>query len=208
MKVCCICGKKMSIISGLSIVEFNNKKYEMCGDCTSYRIKLNDSDLENVNKSKKFFENMIILGNAHEDALELLKAYVDKADEKIGIYKEKIEEKRVYEEHFNSIKLTSGYNFEEYRISEYYDVISSSVVIGTGMVSELSANISDFLGKECEDFSYKMDCAKGAAKNKLVKRVMEIGGNAIIGVDYDIFSIGQNMIAVSANGTAVKIENI
>ena len=76
------------------------------------------------------------------------------------------------------------------------------------MVSELSANISDFLGKECEDFSYKMDCAKGAAKNKLVKRVMEIGGNAIIGVDYDIFSIGQNMIAVSANGTAVKIENI
>ena len=36
----------------------------MCGDCTSYRIKLNDSDLENVNKSKKFFENMIILGNA------------------------------------------------------------------------------------------------------------------------------------------------
>lgn len=208
MKVCCICGKKLNIISGSSIVEFNNKKYEMCGDCTGYRIRLNNSDLEIVNNSKNFFKNMIMSGNIQEDVLELLKSYIDKAEEKNNIYTEKIEKKRVYEKYYNSIKLTSGYNFEGYRISEYYDVLSTSVVIGTGMVSELSASISDFLGKESEKFSYKMDCAKESARDKLVRRVIEEGGNAVIGVNYDMFSLGQNMIAVSASGTAVKIESI
>ncbi|HBC98311.1 MAG TPA: hypothetical protein DC053_01320 [Lachnoclostridium sp.] len=35
-----------------------------------------------------------------------------------------------------------------------------------------------------------------------------MGGNAIIGVDFDFFTLNNNMIAVSANGTSVIIEEL
>ena len=53
-----------------------------------------------------------------------------------------------------------------------------------------------------------MDVAKKSAKEKLKKLVVEIGGNAVIGMKYDMFTIGTNMMAVSASGTAVRIEKI
>ena len=40
----------------------------------------------------------------------------------------------------------------------------------------------------------------------LKEQTVKIGGNAIIGLDLDYIVIGQNMIMVSGNATAVKIE--
>ena len=37
---------------------------------------------------------------------------------------------------------------------------------------------------------------------------VEVGGNALIGIDFDILTFNNNMIAVSGNGTAVYIEAI
>lgn len=39
----------------------------------------------------------------------------------------------------------------------------------------------------------------------MIDSAMEIGGNAIIGFKYDIFSLSNNIIAVSAYGTAVEM---
>lgn len=40
----------------------------------------------------------------------------------------------------------------------------------------------------------------------ITEKALQLGANAIIGVDFDIMTIGNNMIVVSANGTAVIIK--
>lgn len=103
------------------------------------------------------------------------------------------------------ILLTTGYSFEGYLISEYCGIKNGSVVLGTGLFSELSASFSDFFGEKNRTMSQKIERAKKAAINILIDNSILEGANGIIGIDYDIMTIGANMIVVSANGTAVKI---
>ena len=44
------------------------------------------------------------------------------------------------------------------------------------------------------------------ALENMISNAMEIGANAIIGIDFDIITFSNNMIAVSINGTAVVIK--
>lgn len=104
--------------------------------------------------------------------------------------------------------LTSGYNFEGYKINSYNGIVSGEVVLGTGFLSEFSASINDFFGSTSEEFSMKMKQAKDIATSKMIDTSIVKGGNAIIGVDFDYTTFGNNMIAVSANGTSVVIEKL
>lgn len=112
-------------------------------------------------------------------------------------------------EAISNMKLTTGYNFEGYKITEYHNIISSSVVVGTGMLSEFAASVSDFFGVSSTAFESKMNAVKEESQKKLkIRAHVECKANAIIGVDFDYMTIGNNMIAVSANGTAVTIEKL
>lgn len=105
-----------------------------------------------------------------------------------------------------SILLTTGYSFTGYHITKYMGLLNASVVLGTGFLSEFSAGIADTLGIESERFSQKVEQAKQATQTKLKQKALAIKANAIIGIDYDIFMVGNNMVGVSINGTAVTIE--
>ena len=104
--------------------------------------------------------------------------------------------------------LTTSYNFEKYRIVDYKGIISGQVVLGTGFLSELSSSFSDFFGTEANYFSDKLEKAKDAAKERLIEKSVLVGGNAIIGVDFDYIMFSNNMIGVVANGTSVIIEEM
>lgn len=85
-------------------------------------------------------------------------------------------------------------------------IISGDVVVGTGFLSELNAGISDVFGTKADGYVKKMRMVKSNAIDILVKEAIEMGGNAIIGVDFDYVTFNNNMIGISANGTAVIIE--
>ena len=133
-------------------------------------------------------------------------------------YSEELWKSREYKESVNKkeglkIKemvhmLTTGYNFEGYNIVAYRKVITGEVVLGTGFLSEFAASFSDFFGVESNTFSDKMEKAKEAALDKMIKNSVEAGGNAIIGVDFDYITFAYNMIGVVASGTSVVIEKI
>lgn len=102
--------------------------------------------------------------------------------------------------------LTTGYNFEGYKIKSYLGVISSETVLGTGFLSEFSASFADFFGTQSKMFENKLDSAKQVTMDKLIKKSSILGGNAIIGVDIDYIMFSNNIIGVIANGTSVVIE--
>lgn len=39
---------------------------------------------------------------------------------------------------------TTGYNFDGYRIVKYLKVVSSEVVLGTGLFSSIGSSVADF----------------------------------------------------------------
>ena len=72
-------------------------------------------------------------------------------------------------------------------------------------MSELLAGPSDFFGTEDSVFSKKLLQARNAAQKKVAIRAYDLKANAIVGLKFDYFTIGYNMIAVSCSGTAVVV---
>lgn len=53
----------------------------------------------------------------------------------------------------------------------------------------------------------KLSYAKQAALNKLKEKCISTGANACVGVDFDIMTLGSNMLVASASGTAVILDD-
>lgn len=110
-------------------------------------------------------------------------------------------EKKPYDDHM----LTTGYNFEGYRIERYIAVVTGSYVLGTGFRAGFSAMVADFSGTSCDEFAETLENAKDEAVKKMVKKSVSLGGNAVIGIDFDYMQLA-GMIGVIANGTSVSIK--
>lgn len=102
--------------------------------------------------------------------------------------------------------MTTGYDFEGYKIKKYMGVVSGQTVLGTGFLSEFTASFSDFFGVQSKKFARKLEQAKLSAVKKMVAKSKVRGGNAIIGVDFDYMTFHSNVIGIVANGTSVVIE--
>lgn len=67
------------------------------------------------------------------------------------------------------ILLTSGYNFEGYRIKKYLGFCSGECALGTGFLSSLGAGIADILGSNSTAYKEKLAKAKSMAISELEK---------------------------------------
>lgn len=104
--------------------------------------------------------------------------------------------------------LTSGYNFEGYRIIEYLGFYSGECALGTGFLSSLGAGFADLTGANSTMYEGKLSRAKSMAISELEQKAIKSGANAIIGLDVDYTTFTSDIMGVIANGTAVKIEKI
>ena len=108
----------------------------------------------------------------------------------------------------SKIMITSGFNFEGYIIKKYYGFCSGECVLGTGFLSSIGAGMADILGINSTKYENKLSKAKSMAISELEKSAMELGANAIIGLDVDYNTFSSDIMGVVANGTAVQIEKI
>ena len=104
-----------------------------------------------------------------------------------------------------NILITTGYNFEMYDISEYLDVVSNPVVIGTGFLSSLGASFADLTGTRSGTYENKLEKAEKLAVKGLKEQAKAKGANGIIGIDVDYTSFTADVMGVIVSGTAVKL---
>ena len=62
------------------------------------------------------------------------------------------------------------------------------------------------LGTNSEKLEEKLKEAKKTAIQKIIASAIQVGSNAIIGFKFEIFSLSNNILSVSAYGTAVVVE--
>lgn len=103
--------------------------------------------------------------------------------------------------------VTTTPNIEGKQIVEYLGIVTGEAIMGANLFKDLFASIRDIVGGRSAAYEQELVKAKELALQEMKERAMEMGANAILGVDLDYEVLGQNnsMLMVSASGTAVKI---
>jgi len=85
----------------------------------------------------------------------------------------------------NQFTTTTTNSIEGWDIKEYLQPVSSNVVIGTNIFSDLGASITDFFGGRSEGYERRLNEIYDQALQTLVKKARSNGANAIVGIKID-----------------------
>ena len=102
--------------------------------------------------------------------------------------------------------ITTTPTIEGYEIREYKGVIFGEVVAGVNIIKDFKASLTNFFGGRSGSYEEELIKLRHNALKELESRAQQIGANAIVGVDIDYETLGNNgsnMLVVIASGTAV-----
>ena len=209
MANCVFCDKKMSFLAGFNLAEGMgvkfSKKYEVCNDC--YQDYLN---LESA-KSDEAFKKLTGSHTLPEEVRTAISARHQEMRSAVAVKIEREERQKIQTETLKSMKVTTGYNFEGYRITEYHDVIFDEAVFGMGFFKAFTASFDNIaasvFGEEASVAVEKLNEVKKTLRDRVKQKAVEMGANALLGVDFESSKMGDLMM-VSMTATAVTIEKI
>jgi uncharacterized protein YbjQ (UPF0145 family) len=92
------------------------------------------------------------------------------------------------------------------RIVEYLGIVSGDAIVGANLFRDFFAGIRDIVGGRAGGYEKALRGAKDAALEDLAEDARALGANAVVGIDLDYETVGESMLMVSANGTAVRVE--
>lgn len=104
--------------------------------------------------------------------------------------------------------VTTTSNIEGKRISNYIGLVNGEAIIGANVLKDFFATITDVVGGRSGAYEQALREAKSIAIKEMMDQATRLGANAVIGVDMDYQTINTTMLMVSANGTAVVIDEV
>lgn len=104
--------------------------------------------------------------------------------------------------------VTTTNNIEGRRIVAYKGLVAGEAILGANLFRDLFASIRDIVGGRAGSYERVLNDARETAIAELTDKAAALGCNAVIGIDIDYETVGQNgsMLMVTAAGTAVVIE--
>jgi uncharacterized protein YbjQ (UPF0145 family) len=97
---------------------------------------------------------------------------------------------------------------EGMEIEKYYDLISTNVVLGTNILSDIGASFSDLLGGTSDIYQNKLEKIYKLALDKFRLKASNLRANGVVGVKVDFDEIsggGKSMFMISVSGMAVRL---
>ena len=103
--------------------------------------------------------------------------------------------------------LTTTNNIEGRPVQQYVGIVTAETIIGANIFKDLFAGIRDIVGGRSGTYERVIEEARASALKELEQKAMQMGANAVIGIDLDFETVGSNgsMLMVIATGTAVKL---
>ena len=105
--------------------------------------------------------------------------------------------------------LTTTSTLQNHEIETYLGLVTGETIIGANIFKDIFASIRDVVGGRSSSYEKVLIEAKEIAMREMQEKAVQLGANAIIGIDLDYENLGANgsMLMVVATGTAVKIKN-
>jgi uncharacterized protein YbjQ (UPF0145 family) len=90
-------------------------------------------------------------------------------------------------------------------VSRYLGVVTGEAIIGANIFRDVFAAVRDIVGGRSATYEKALGEAREVALAEMQRRALELGANAVIGIDLDYEVLGQHngMLMVSVSGTAV-----
>lgn len=109
----------------------------------------------------------------------------------------------------DSVPIITLHNPQDWKYKSL-EIVSAQSVIGTGVITEIASNWTDFFGLESSRYNEKLKNGEENCKRILRYSALKMGGNAILGtdIDYSEAGAGKGMLMVCMAGTAVSITNL
>ena len=103
--------------------------------------------------------------------------------------------------------ITTTPTIEGRPIQAYKGVVTGETIVGANVFKDFLAGIRDIIGGRSGSYEKVLREAKDTSLAEMQQRAAELGANAIVGVDIDYETVGQNssMLMVAGSGTAVVI---
>jgi uncharacterized protein YbjQ (UPF0145 family) len=104
--------------------------------------------------------------------------------------------------------VTTTNTIEGHRIVAYKGLVAGEAILGANLFRDLFASIRDIVGGRSGAYEKVLNDARETAVAEMTDKASHLGANAVIGVDIDYETVGQNgsMLMVTAAGTAVLVE--
>jgi uncharacterized protein YbjQ (UPF0145 family) len=92
-------------------------------------------------------------------------------------------------------------------ITRYHGVVTGEAILGANIFKDFFAGIRDVVGGRAAAYEKELARAREIAFEEMSHRAHALGANAIVGIDIDYETLGQNggMMMVSVSGTAVSV---
>lgn len=189
MANCSICNKPIRFGEALTMQGLPGK---ICADCNIHIKNLrNKEKSEDAKQSILFLKSTLNSGQLTSSVSDFISQEIRKAEDASPVQID--------------ILTTTGFEFSGYTIDKYVGVIATESIIGTGVLSELGATLTDLGGKHLVLFEEKLAEARKNSRKKLMQQASILSCNAIIGMHYNYVAFSNNAICVTAEGTAVVI---
>jgi len=103
--------------------------------------------------------------------------------------------------------MTTTATVEGYPVARYLGVVTGEAIVGTNFVRDAFARITDVVGGRSGGYEKALREARQAALDEARQEAVELGANALVGIDIDYESVGERhgMLLVSVSGTAVVL---
>jgi len=103
--------------------------------------------------------------------------------------------------------LSTTPQIEGHPIREYKGVVTGETIIGANAFKDFFAHIRDIVGGRSGSYEKVLREAKDTSLQEMTQRALDLGANAVVGIDIDYETVGANgsMLMVATSGTAVVI---
>jgi uncharacterized protein YbjQ (UPF0145 family) len=104
--------------------------------------------------------------------------------------------------------ITTTPDIEGKRIVQYLGIVFGEVISGVDFVKDIAAGLTNIFGGRSGSYEGELIEARESAIREMTQRAAAMGANAVVGIDVDYEVLGQanNMLMVTASGTAVFTE--
>ncbi len=103
---------------------------------------------------------------------------------------------------------TTTPSIEGTRITQYHGVVNGEAILGANVFKDIMAGIRDIVGGRSGAYEKAFRRAREIAFEEIEAEAVDLGANAIVGIDIDIETVGAQgaMLMVSISGTAVTVQ--
>ena len=99
--------------------------------------------------------------------------------------------------------VTTTNTLDNKQIIEYKGIVAGETIIGANAFKDFFAGIRDVIGGRSSSYEKVLRKAKQIAMEEMQAKAVDLGANAVVGVDLDYETIREGMLMVVASGTAV-----